>query len=46
MIQRKYSSKLEAGTISRTKLNNSLTNALLKHEAEHMPDILKMRRVT
>jgi hypothetical protein len=36
-----YSLKLEAGIVSRTKSNNSLTNALVKHEAEHMLDIFK-----
>ena len=35
----KYSLELEARIVSRTKSNNSLTNALVKHEAEHMPDI-------
>ena len=44
--EKKYSLKLEAGIVSRTKSNNSLTNALVKHEVEHMPDILKMRGVT
>ena len=36
--------KLEAGIVSRTKSNNSLTNALMKHEAEHMIDIFKNER--
>ena len=40
----KYSLKLEAGIVSRTKSNNSLINALEKHEAEHMPDIFKNER--
>jgi len=44
-LKRKYSLKHEAGIVSRTKSNNSLTNALVKHEAEHMPDIFKMRGV-
>ena len=44
-LKRKYSLKLEVGIVSRTKSNNSLTNALVKHEAEHMPDIFKMRGV-
>jgi hypothetical protein len=38
--------KLEAEIVSRTKSNNSSSNALVKHEAEHMPDILKMKGVT
>jgi hypothetical protein len=38
--------KLEAGIVSCTKSYNSLTNALVKHEAEHMPDIFEMRGVT
>ena len=42
----KYSLKLEAGIISRTKSYKSSTNALVKHEAEHMPDIFEMRGVT
>jgi hypothetical protein len=37
----KYSLKLEAGIVSCTKSNNSLINALVKHEAEHMLDILE-----
>ena len=37
--------KLEAGILSHTKSTISLTNALVKHEAEHMPDI-EMRGVT
>ena len=41
ILREKYSLKLEAGIVSRTKSNNSLTNALVKHEAEHMPDILE-----
>ena len=39
LISKIYSLKLEARIVSRTKSNNSLTNALVKHEAEHMPDI-------
>ena len=39
VLREKYSLKLEAGIVSRTKSNNSLTNALVKHEAEHMLDI-------
>ena len=39
-----YSLKLEAGIVSRTKSNNSLTNALVKHEAEHMLDIFENER--
>jgi len=39
--------KLKAGIVLRTKSNNSLTNALVKHKAEHMPDIFeKLRGVT
>jgi hypothetical protein len=38
--------KLKAGIVSCTKSNNSLTYALEKHEAEHMPNILKMRGVS
>jgi hypothetical protein len=45
-LKRKYSFKLKARIVSRTKSNNSLTNALVKHEAEHMPDIFEMRGVT
>ena len=37
-LKRKYFLKLEAGIVSRNKSNNSLTDALVKHEAEHMPD--------
>ena len=40
----KYSLKLEAGIVSRTKSNNSLTHALVKHEVEHMPDIFENER--
>ena len=40
-LKRKYSLKFEAGIVSRTKSNNSLTNALVKHAAEHMPDIFE-----
>ena len=47
LIRVKYSLKLEAWIVSHTKSNNSLINALVKHEAEHMSDILeKMRGVT
>ena len=46
ILRKKYSLKLEAGIVSRTKSNNSLTNALVKHEAKHMPNILKIRGVT
>jgi len=42
--KRKYSLKLEAEIVSRTKSNNSLTNALVKHEAEHMLDIFENER--
>ena len=42
-LKRKYSLKLEAGIVSSTKLNNSLTNALVKHEAEYMPNISKRK---
>jgi hypothetical protein len=43
----KVSLKLEAGTISHAKSNNSLTNAVVKHKAVHMLDIfLKIRGVT
>ena len=44
VLREKYSLKLEAGIVSRTKSNNSLTNALVKHEAEHMLDILENER--
>ena len=37
----KYFLKLEAGIVSCTKSNNSLTNALVKHEVEHMLDIFE-----
>jgi len=40
-LKRKYSLKLKAEIVSRTKSNNSLTNALVKHEAEHMPKIFE-----
>ena len=47
VLREKYSLNLEAGIVSRTKSNNSLTNALVKHEAEHMPDIFEnLRGVT
>jgi hypothetical protein len=38
-FKRKYSLKLEAGILSRTKSNNSLTNALVMHEEEHILNI-------
>jgi len=41
LIREKYSLKIEAGIVSHTKSNNSLINALIKHEAEHMPDIFE-----
>ena len=41
VLREKYFLKLEVGVVSRTKSNNSLTNALVKHEAEHMPDIFE-----
>ena len=41
LISKIYSLKLEARIVSRPKSNNSLTNALVKHEAEHMPDIFE-----
>ena len=44
VLREKYSLKLEAVIVSRTKSNNSLTNALVKHEVEHMPDIFKNER--
>ena len=44
VLRENYSLKLEAGIISRTKSNNSLTNALVKHEVEHMPDIFENKR--
>ena len=44
ILKVKYSLKLEAGIVSRTKSNNSLTNALVKHEAEHIPDIFENKR--
>jgi len=40
----KYSSKIEAGIVSCTKSNNSLINALVKHEVEYMPDIFENER--
>jgi hypothetical protein len=45
-LKRKYSFKLKARIVSHTKSNNSLTNALVKHEVEHMPNIFEMRGVT
>jgi len=45
-LKRKYFLKLEVGIVSRTQSNNSLTNALVKHEAEYMPDIFKNERST
>jgi hypothetical protein len=44
VLREKYSLKLEVGIVSRTKSNNSLTNAFVKHEAEHMPDIFENKR--
>jgi hypothetical protein len=44
VLREKYSLKLEAGIVSRIKSNNSLTNTLVKHEAEHMPDIFENER--
>ena len=44
IIREKYSLKLEAGIVSRIKSNNSLTNALVKPEAEHMPNIFENER--
>ena len=44
ILREKYSLKLEAGIVSRTKSNNSLTNALAKHEVEHMLDIFENKR--
>ena len=44
VLREKYSLKLEAGIVSHTKSNNSLTNALMKHETEHMPDIFENER--
>ena len=38
VLREKYSLKLEAGIVSRSKSNNSLTDPLVKHEAKHMPD--------
>jgi hypothetical protein len=46
ILRVKYSLKLEIGIVLRTKSNISLINALVKHEAEQMPDILKIRAVT
>jgi len=46
ILRVKYSLKLEIGIILHTKSNISLINALVKHEAEQMPDILKIRAVT
>ena len=43
VLREYYSFKLEAGIVSRTKSNNSLTNAHVKHEAEHMLDIFEKR---
>ena len=45
-LKRKYSFNLKVGIVLCTKSNNSLINALVKHEAEHMPDIFEMRGVT
>ena len=44
VLRENYSLKLEAGIVSRTTSNNSLTNALVKHEAEHMLDIFDNER--
>jgi hypothetical protein len=44
ILKVKYFLKLEAGIVSHTKSNNSLTNALVKHEAEYMPDIFENER--
>ena len=44
VLREKYYLKLEAGIVSRSKSNDSLTNALVKHEAEHMPNIFKNER--
>ena len=44
IIREKYFLKLEAGIVSHTKSNNSLTNALVKPEAEHMPNIFENER--
>ena len=44
VLREKYSLKLEARIVSRSKSNDSLTNALVKHKAEHMLDIFKNER--
>jgi hypothetical protein len=44
ILREKYSLKLKTEIVSHTKSNNSLTNALVKHEAEHMPDIFENKR--
>jgi hypothetical protein len=44
ILREKHSLKPKARIVSCTKSNNSLTNALVKHEEEHMPDILKNER--
>ena len=44
VLREYYSFKLEAGIVSHTKSNNSLTNTLVKHEVEHMLDIFKNKR--
>jgi hypothetical protein len=44
MILREYYLKLEVGIVSPTKSNNSLINALVKHEVENMLDIFKNER--
>jgi hypothetical protein len=41
ILREKYSLKFKAGIVSHTKSNNSLTNALVKDEAEYMPDIFE-----
>ena len=44
VLREKYSLKLKTGIVSRSKSNDSLTNALVKHEAEQMPNIFKNER--
>ena len=44
VLRENYFLKLEVGIVLRTKSNNSLTNALVKHEAEHMLDIFENER--
>jgi hypothetical protein len=43
-LREKYSFRLEAEIVSHTKSDNSLTNALVKHEVEHMPNIFENER--